>query len=341
MNKEHVRLHTPNMADSGIVRTCFMAMPITTHPKDVDRYGGDSEHWRHVMSSLFVKAIETAGFKPIPPVAQGAHMIHGEIIKNLSTADLVLVDLSSHNPNVFFELGVRTSLNLPIALVMDEHTDIPFDTSGINTYTYDSNLRGWEIESQQQSLAQHVRKSHDSCSGQNPLWRQFGLTIKAQEPDAKESPLEAKMDLLTSQMLNLQARLEHDREIREHERILLQGEITRSIDNATWSQLQQQDPSRNAPARLFAEAVNRTSRARVVPISPTEALVELEGRVTNDEVDRIRELATRYEVNIQIRDSGLSSTATDEQWRGTPGRDDGRANTGTSRARDRLQGRQS
>src|SRR3712207_6973285 len=41
------------------------------------------------------------------------------------------------------------------------------------------------------------RSSATSCAGENPLWRQFGLTIRAHEPDADESPLEAKVDLLT------------------------------------------------------------------------------------------------------------------------------------------------
>jgi hypothetical protein len=212
--------------------TCFMAMPITTHPDDADRYGGDKDHWSHVMASLFVKAIESAGFDAIRPVAQGSHLIHGLIIRHLSTADLVLVDLSSHNPNVFFELGVRTSLNLPIALVRDEHTSIPFDTSGINTYSYDSNLRGWEIEEQQTSLAQHIMDSHASCAGQNPLWRQFGLTIKAQEPDTNESPLEAKVDLLTDRLAVIQQQIFEERHQRATEREAIEESRRASVSAA-------------------------------------------------------------------------------------------------------------
>lgn len=214
--------------------TCFIAMPITTQPEDVERYGGDEDHWGHVMGSLFETAIEQAGFQPIRPAAQGAHLIHGLIIRHLSTADLVLVDLSTHNPNVFFELGVRTSLNLPIALVRDEHTKIPFDTSGINTHRYDSNLRGWEVQQQQQALAQHIKDSHVSCDGQNPLWRQFGLTIRASEPDANESPLEAKMDLLMGQMshmrqvMRMQGPPEPDREV-----LLEFGEYWDELPNLT------------------------------------------------------------------------------------------------------------
>jgi hypothetical protein len=274
-----------------------MAMPITTRDEDVDRYGGDDDHWSHVMTSLFEKAIESAGFTPIKPVAQGSHLIHGLIIKHLSTADLVVVDLSSHNPNVFFELGVRTSLNLPIALVRDEQTSLPFDTSGINTHTYDSSLRGWEIEAQQESLAQHIRDSHDSCGGQNPLWRQFGLTIRATEPDANESPLEAKVDLLTQQLVSMQDRL-------EYERANAREEALRAVASASWSDLQARDPKRSAPVDLFAGALHRllpsAANFRVTPISHTEALVEVDGSVPSSLISRILELANRYEVQAEV-----------------------------------------
>jgi hypothetical protein len=199
--------------------TCFIAMPITTRPAEADLYG-DEDHWSHVMESLFVKAIEAAGFEAVRPVAQGAHLIHGQIISHLSRADLVLCDLSSHNPNVFFELGVRTSLNLPIALVRDSHLDLPFDTSGINTHTYSHSLRGWEIEGEKEKLAAHIRDSAASCKGTNPLWRQFGLSIRAQEPDASESPLQAKVDIIADRLAQVQRRLDEDAHGREDDDLL-------------------------------------------------------------------------------------------------------------------------
>jgi hypothetical protein len=183
-------------------------MPITTHPDHAKLYGDDQDHWDHVMTTLLVKAIEQAGFQPITPAADGANLIHGLIIQNLSEADLVLVDLSTHNPNVFFELGVRTSIDRPIALIRDEHTSLPFDISGINAYQYDSSLLAWELDRQQEDLAKHIKASYASCDGRNPLWRKFGLTIKASEPDANETPLEAKVDLISGQIAQMQGRLE-------------------------------------------------------------------------------------------------------------------------------------
>lgn len=279
--------------DSAQAR-CFMAMPVTTRPDDAARFS-DPDHWTHVMESLFERAIALAGFEPVRPVALGSHLIHGEIIRQLSTAELVLVDLSTHNPNVFFELGVRTSLNLPVALVRDEHTDLPFDTAGINTYTYDSNLRGWEIEAQQERLAEHIRNSVESCNGQNPLWRQFGLTITAQQPNTAESPLEAKVDLLGMQLMQLQEQIMIDRSIGERQ----------LAEVRSWSAHQLSDPSRNSPSELFAVSARRLAKedgciTHVDILSPTSAVVSIEGRPTPAFFRRLEELADRYEVNLEL-----------------------------------------
>lgn len=183
---------------------CFIAMPVATRPEHLETYG-DPDHWEHVMETLFVPAIKAAGMEPVRPSADGSEMIHGRIIQNLSESAMVLCDLSSHNPNVFFELGVRTSLNLPVALVKDERTSIPFDTSGINTLSYTSSLKAWDISKGCEALTEFLKKSITSCAGENPLWRHFGLTKRANEPHSDESPTDARLDLLTAKVEQLQA----------------------------------------------------------------------------------------------------------------------------------------
>ncbi|HMR47880.1 MAG TPA: hypothetical protein PKE40_01295 [Arachnia sp.] len=291
------------------VQKCFMAMPITTQADQANLYGGDQDHWKHVMESLFAPAIRDAGFEPVCPAAQGSHLIHGSIIHHLSTAGLVLVDLSSHNPNVFFELGVRTSLNMPIALVRDEHTDLPFDTSGINTHTYDSKLRGWEILDEQRKLADHIRESVTSCAGQNPLWRQFGLTIRAAEPDANESPLEAKVELLTSQVSQLQNNLAEDRQERrllEEERnqnLMVERELRLRSASGTQRDTVESDES---PVELLASALLRAHEFNAYDLqgtSPGSVALRLHKPPGDPEfLFRAQALADRYGVELRVFD---------------------------------------
>ena len=114
------------MAEPGNAgrKTCFVAMPVTTPTSYADELR-DADHFDHVLEHLFKPALEQADYTVIPPKMLGAALIHAEIIKHLEQADLVLADLSGHNPNVFFELGIRTSLDRPVVLVKDAWTEYP------------------------------------------------------------------------------------------------------------------------------------------------------------------------------------------------------------------------
>ena len=126
-----------NMADSAHAEqpTCFVAMPVTT-PGNYAEKLRDTGHFLHVLDHLFSPALTKAGYRVMPPTSRGAQLIHAEIIRNLEQAYLVLCDLSGLNANVFFELGIRTSLDRSLVLVKDNMTErIPFDLNAINTHT--------------------------------------------------------------------------------------------------------------------------------------------------------------------------------------------------------------
>ena len=93
---------------------CFIIMPITTPEHLVDQYKEDSDHFLHVLEHLFIPAVEKTGYTPVPPSATGSDLIQAEIISQLENADHVLCDISTLNPNVFFELGIRTAVEKPV-----------------------------------------------------------------------------------------------------------------------------------------------------------------------------------------------------------------------------------
>lgn len=178
------------------MKKCFIIMPITTPESWIDKYSEDKDHFKHVLDNLFIPAIEKSKLQPIPPIVTGADIIHGKIIKNLETADLVFCDMSTLNPNVFFELGIRSSLNKPVSLVKDDVTQkIPFDTTIINHHTYRSALRHWEIQEDINSLSLHINNSIKTSEGKNSLWKYFGFSSTARPAEEKEG-VEAKLDYL-------------------------------------------------------------------------------------------------------------------------------------------------
>ena len=137
---------------------CFIIMPITTPAHLVGDYSHDANHFQHVLEHLFQPAIREAGYEPIPPSARGSDLIHAEIISRIESADLVLCDMSTLNPNVFFELGIRTALDKPVCMVKDLlTTQVPFDTAVIAAPADGSEVRH-EIR-----LARNRYAPNDSC----------------------------------------------------------------------------------------------------------------------------------------------------------------------------------
>ena len=188
-------------------------MPLTTPADTVAGYSSDGEHFVHVLDHLFIPAVEKTGFSVVRPEMTGADLIHAQIVKNLQFADVVLCDVSTHNPNVFFELGIRTALNRPICLVRDDQTtELPFDTGIINTHIYDSSLAAWTLDGQIEKLADHLRASFSSNPSDNPLWRYFGLTQRAEEASAEGDPVAAQIEILAAE--NTQASLGDEDEAR-------------------------------------------------------------------------------------------------------------------------------
>lgn len=61
------------------------------------------------------------------------------ILNHLKNSDLVIADLSTKNPNAFFELGYRTALNKPIIQMINEAETLPFDVNTIRTINYKLN----------------------------------------------------------------------------------------------------------------------------------------------------------------------------------------------------------
>ncbi len=181
------------MANKG---QCFIVMPITTpeHLITVYRDGGD--HFTHVLECLLIPAVNKAGYEPLPPKAKGADLIHAEIIKNLETSDIVLCDMSTLNPNVFFEFGIRTSLNKPVCIVKDELTaNVPFDTAILNYYEYNSSIEPWELKRQIDQVSSHIVESITRSKGNNELWKYFGISFEAQ-PSQSENYERDKLDYM-------------------------------------------------------------------------------------------------------------------------------------------------
>jgi hypothetical protein len=167
-------------------QSCFIIMPIATPEDWEEDFRNDKDHFKHVLECLFIPA-----FDPIPPKSEGSSVIQTDIISNLATADLVLCDMSTWNPNVFFEFGIRTALDKPVALIADEKIPkLPFDISPMHCHRYDSSLAAWLFQDQIKLLSSHVKTAFEKNRSHNPLWKAFrieqAVNLKPEIPTDKE-----------------------------------------------------------------------------------------------------------------------------------------------------------
>jgi hypothetical protein len=269
---------------------CFIIMPITTSSELSSKYGGDKEHFKHVLDYLFVPALEKVGYKPIPPSASGADVIHAEIIRSLETADLVLCDMSTLNPNVFFELGIRTAVDKPVSLVKDQLTaTVPFDTTLINYHTYDHSLTPWTMNNEIQALSDHLLKSLNRSEGRNSLWRYFGLTTRA-SISQQESTVDEKLDLIIHQLQGQGQSQDHFKPA---------PEIDTDKDKIIkWVITKAQEIASEYSAELMVKEIldkNITFNLGLYVLPP-------------DRIQMIKELGKRYAINIGIVGSDLEES---------------------------------
>jgi hypothetical protein len=116
--------------------TCGIIMPIS-HTDD--RH--DEAHWAEVLNFI-TRAIEDAGMIAQPVWKNADYdVIQGKILKNIFDNDVIVCDVSTRNPNVMLELGMRLTTKRPTIIIAEEGTKLPFDTSIINTEFYDPNLK--------------------------------------------------------------------------------------------------------------------------------------------------------------------------------------------------------
>jgi len=136
----------------------FVAMPLI---EKSDKY--PMGFFQEVLTNLISPAAEAAGFKVETARKEGSDVIQSTIVNNLLEADLVIVDLTEHNPNVLFELGMRMAIEKPIILIRAKGTIQIFDVDNLlRVLDYDSRLWKSTLESDVIKLTSHIKGGWDN-----------------------------------------------------------------------------------------------------------------------------------------------------------------------------------
>src|SRR5215831_13772013 len=116
-----------------IGKTCFVIMPYgQTSVQGPEGTRHERQHFDDVYDFI-CDTVKELGITPLRSDRRAeATPIHGRMLTDIIDADLAIVDVTNHNPNVFYELGVRhTARRHSTLLIGHGETRPPFNLSGI------------------------------------------------------------------------------------------------------------------------------------------------------------------------------------------------------------------
>jgi len=140
-------------------KKCFVIMPFGKR-KDVD---GTELDFDFIYHEIIEKAVEDIGIdceRCDEMINTGS--IHKTMFRGIFDADVAVVDITSLNPNVFYELGVRHALHKYVTLVIRRNSDapLPFNIRGLNILGYDLDSEG-QLEIARKKIREYIQNGMD------------------------------------------------------------------------------------------------------------------------------------------------------------------------------------
>ncbi|UZX55804.1 hypothetical protein ND446_02435 [Yersinia ruckeri] len=199
-NKESIHKEV-SVVQETTTKTCFIIMPIA----DSSPY--EPGHFNRVYHHLIAPACRKAGFEPIrADDVNSSNMIVLDILKKIVECDMAICDLSSRNPNVLYELGLRQAFNKKTVLIKDRITTSPFDVQAFRYAEYDNSLRVDYVKNEIVSLASSITSTYEAQNDINSI-----VQLLQVEPAkvGEKTQLSTTDTIILSAIENLTNRIDH------------------------------------------------------------------------------------------------------------------------------------
>lgn len=136
----------PQVANADGVGVCFVIMP----------FGG---YFDSYYEKIYKPAIEAAGLLPVRADSlERPSSIINDIWRYTVEAKVVLAELTTRNPNVFYELGLAHAAKKPAVLISQTIDDVPFDLRSLRVLTYTLAEPRW-ADKLQERIEQSLRET--------------------------------------------------------------------------------------------------------------------------------------------------------------------------------------
>lgn len=172
---------------TSFAATCFAIMPFG-EKTDAD---GKVIDFDAIYDELIVPAVagdvmKAAGGPPIECIRcdriDQSGWVHRQMIESIHKSEVVVVDLSTLNPNVFFELGVRHALRTRVTVLLCRAgTKTPFNLQGFKVIRYDAQTAESRQEAQH-AIASYIVNGLKSDATDSLVHEILKLRITGAEP---------------------------------------------------------------------------------------------------------------------------------------------------------------
>jgi len=194
------------MAESEKSKDCFIIMPIG----DTDGY--PAGHFKHVYDNVVAPSCEKAGYTAVrADDVKATNLIHLDILKKLIEAPIAICDLSSRNPNVLFELGIRQAFDRPVVLIQEVGTPKIFDIAPLRYLEYSKDMRYHDVLKSQIELKDAIQATvtADGEAGNvNSIVKLLALSQSAKIPELKGNKEGLALGVLRAEMQEMRKLLE-------------------------------------------------------------------------------------------------------------------------------------
>lgn len=169
-----------------------------------------------------------------------SEMITKNIINAITTYELAVVDLTDHNPNVFYELGLRHMVEMPVIPICTQGQKIPFDNMVVNTIFYDvTDYHSHTTTADKISKCAQLMLAKDYTVS-NPVIAARGEINLAKSADTKDQIISALVDRVSG----IERRLRNMDDAKDHAlQILSSNNLT---NNALTHRSSIADPNRSS-----------------------------------------------------------------------------------------------
>lgn len=188
-------------------KDCFVIMPIA------ECEGYESNHFAHVYNDIIKPAVAKTDYTATrADEVKETNLIHLDILKKLIDAPIAICDLSTRNPNVLFELGIRQAFDKPVVLIQEKGTPKIFDIAPLRYLEYSKDMRYHEVIETQNKLCEAINatKGAETEAGNiNSIVKLMALSSPALMPNLDNNNKELlSLDVVRSQISDLRMMME-------------------------------------------------------------------------------------------------------------------------------------